>query len=105
MTDARVTEAEQQTRDLFQNVMKVYSSQAEWIFGQTPTVLDGHLVPFIVRLLDCQREDLIPEDLQTYAKRRAASPQWDLVMHGRPTMWNVSLGHVSDMASDYTGAQ
>ncbi len=85
--------------------MTAYTSGDEWIFGKSPTVLDGHLVPFITRLVDCQRDDLVPEALQKYAQRHAASSQWNRVMHGRPTMWNVSLGHVSDMAAEYTGPQ
>ncbi|KAJ6789437.1 hypothetical protein PWT90_00238 [Aphanocladium album] len=105
LTEARVVEAESQARNLFQTVMKDYRPEDDWIFGENPTILDGHLVPFVLRLLDCQREDLIPEALQGYAKRHAASSQWDRVMHGRPTRWNVSLGHVSDMAADYTGSQ
>ncbi|KAJ3497129.1 hypothetical protein NLG97_g2140 [Lecanicillium saksenae] len=105
LTDARVAEAENQTRTLFKNVSKIYRGEDNWIFGKNPTLLDGHLVPFIVRLLDCEREDLIPENLQNYAKRHAASPQWNRVMHAKPTRWNVSLGHVSDMAADYVGPQ
>ncbi|EGX90038.1 hypothetical protein CCM_06458 [Cordyceps militaris CM01] len=105
LTDARVEEAEGQARDLFSGVMAVYNPGDEWIFGKNPTVLDGHLVPFIMRLLDCERDDLIPEALQKYGRIHAASRQWDRVMHGRPTKWNVSLGHVGDMAADYTGPQ
>ncbi|OAA60070.1 Thioredoxin-like fold protein [Cordyceps fumosorosea ARSEF 2679] len=105
LTDGRVQEAEGQARDLFRDVVAVYNPSDDCILGNGPTVLDGHLVPFIVRLLDCKREDLVPEALQKYARKHAASPQWNRVMHGRPTRWNVSLGHVSDMAGDYTGPQ
>lgn len=96
-------EAEGQARRLFQTVTGLYTAGDAWVFGQAPTILDGHLVPFIVRLLDCQRHDLVPEALQEYAKGQAASSLWEQVMHGRPTMWNVSLGHVGDMAADYNG--
>ncbi len=83
--------------------MTVRNAEDEWIFGNGPTVLDAHLVPFIIRRLDCNRDDLVPEALQEYAQKHAASVQWNYVMHGRPTMWNVSLGHVSDMAAEYNG--
>ncbi|OAQ98095.1 hypothetical protein LLEC1_00802 [Akanthomyces lecanii] len=103
LTDVMVAEAENQARALFQDVMTVYSAGDAWIFGNSPTILDAHLVPFIIRLLDCSRDDLVPESLQEYANKHAASGQWHRVMQGRPTMWNVSLGHVSDMAAEYNG--
>lgn len=84
--------------------MEIYQPGAAWIFGKKPTILDGHVVPFIARLLDCERQDLIPDALQNYATSQIASPQWHRVMHGRPTMWNPSLGHVSDMAAEYNGS-
>lgn len=67
-----------------------------WILGDDagPTVLDAHLVPFIVRLLECGRGTLVPEKLQTYAKRITSFPSWLEVTHGRPTLWSVSIGHV-----------
>lgn len=83
--------------------MTVYKAGDDWIFSDGATVVDAHLVPFIIRRMDCNRDDLVPEALQEYAKKHATSDQWDHVMRGRPTMWNVSLGHVSDMAAEYDG--
>jgi hypothetical protein len=69
---------------------------ATWMLGDgaSPTLLDAHLVPFIVRLLDCGRSDLVPEKLQIYARTVTSLPSWREVTHGRSTLWDVSIGHV-----------
>lgn len=91
--------AEVQTKGLFTSVMALCETRVEgstWLFGDDtgPTLLDAHLVPFIIRLLDCGRGDLVPERLQVYAKHIANLPSWYEVSHGRSTLWDVSVGHV-----------
>ena len=72
-----------------------------WLFGPNagPTLLDAHTVPFIARLLDekVNRHDLVPSKLQEYAARVMKLPEWDAVTHGRPTVWNASLGPVREL--------
>jgi len=99
LEDENIVVAEAKAQELFTSVMALSNDQAKgstWILGDNPgpTVLDAHLVPFIVRLLDCGRSALVPEKLQTYAKQITTFPSWQEVSHGRSTLWNVSFGHV-----------
>lgn len=91
--------AEDRTRRFFVdivNLFETHGNESLWIFGASvdATVLDAHIVPFIARLMDCERYDLIPDKLQKYASRVMALPEWRDVTHGRSTLWNVSIGHV-----------
>ncbi len=67
-----------------------------WIFGDdvSPTLLDAHLVPFIARLLDAGREDLVPPVLKSYAAKVMETAEYQEVTRGRATLWNISYGHV-----------
>lgn len=89
--------AEQQSRDLFDKITKFYSGESTWLFGHEPTLADAHIMPFIARLLDSKREYLVPDILIKYTTGIRALPAWDEVTHGRPTLWNVSMGHVALM--------
>ena len=55
------------------------------------TALDAHTVPFVARLLDAGRSDLVPEAVRQYAERAMARPEWQGVTKGRPTMFQVWL--------------
>jgi hypothetical protein len=70
-----------------------------WIFGDDtgPTVLDTHIVPFIVRLIDIHLKELVPSQMLTYAKSIMGLSEWNEVMQGRPTVWNSSLGSVDQL--------
>lgn len=89
--------AEQQSRDLFSNITRFYSGEDPWLFGSEPTLADAHIMPFIARLIDSKREFLVPDVLLEYATRVKALPAWNGVTHGRPTLWDVSMGHVALM--------
>lgn len=96
--------AESQVKDHFSELLILYRAHGGgslWLFGPDagPTLLDAHAVPVIARLMDekVKRHDLVPEKLQEYAKRVLELPEWDAVMHGRPTVWNASLGPVRDL--------
>lgn len=98
LRDGNVEAAEKSTTALFADVLKIYAAKenaaAPWIFGETPTVLDAHLVPLIARLLDCGRTDLVPTELQVYALAAMSRPEYQAVTHGRRTLWDVFVGHV-----------
>lgn len=100
----KVQLAESQAKDYFSKLLAMYQAHGGgslWLFGPDsgPTVLDAHAVPVIARLMDekVKRHDLVPAQLQEYATRAMELPEWDAVMHGRPTVWNASLGPVRDL--------
>lgn len=100
----KVELAERDARAYFSELLSIYQARGEdspWLCGQDvgPTLLDAHTVPVIARLMDerVKRHDLVPAELQEYATRVMKLPEWDAVMHGRPTVWNASLGPVRDM--------
>ncbi|KAK7415583.1 hypothetical protein QQZ08_012299 [Neonectria magnoliae] len=74
-------------------------NEAEWTFGAQagPTVLDSHLLPLVLRCIDADNAELVPQELQDWAGVKAKSPVWQRVMHGRPTTWDPSMGPVADM--------
>ncbi|EFX06513.1 hypothetical protein CMQ_6834 [Grosmannia clavigera kw1407] len=76
-----------------------YGRSDEWIFGSKvgPTVLDSHLLPLVLRCVDAENSELVPEELQHWATDKAKSPAWQKVMHGRPTRWDESMGRIEDM--------
>ncbi|KAE8155071.1 hypothetical protein BDV25DRAFT_135404 [Aspergillus avenaceus] len=89
-------------RDLFSDVLLEYDKfnrGGVWIFGDDigPTVLDAHIVAFIARLIDVQLMEFVPSELLKYAKVVMGLPEWEQVMHGRPTEWDPSLGPVDEL--------
>lgn len=101
---AQVQLAEREALDYFSEVLSIYRAHGGnsiWLFGPEtgPTLLDAHTVPLIARLMDerVKRHDLIPVEIREYATRVMKLPEWDAVMHGRPTVWNASLGQVREM--------
>lgn len=95
----RPARAETRANKFLETILYLYENRphnSTWLFDG-PTVLDAHVVPFILRLIDSGRHYLIPERLQQYAKDIQKLDVWDQVSHGRPTLWNVSLGHVRDL--------
>ncbi|RAQ51024.1 hypothetical protein AFGD_003561 [Aspergillus flavus] len=91
-----------QARQLFSKVLVEYQKfnhGGMWIFGDKtgPTVLDAHIVAFTARLIDIHLEELVPPQLQTYAKAIMELPEWETVMQGLPTVWNPSLGPIDQL--------
>lgn len=68
-----------------------------WIFGDRPTILDAHATALTARLMDVDRDDLLSEAVREYARGVMATPEWNMVTHGRRTVWDVSIGHVADL--------
>lgn len=97
LTEERVRDAEQRVTQIFSQLLQRYDSSSPWLFGNEPTVADAHIAPLITRMMEAPRLDLIPEPLQQYARTVMASPAWKEVTHGRPTTWDMSLGHVADL--------
>lgn len=104
LSPEQIERAERDARDFFAGVLALYKAQGSdsvWLFGTDvgPTLLDAHTVPFIARLMDdkVKRQDLVPPELQKYATRVMKRPEWDTVMHGRPTVYDASLGPVRDL--------
>lgn len=73
--------------------------EEEWTFGAQvgPTALDSHLLPLVLRLVECDNAALVPQELQRWAAAKAKSPVWHKVMHGRPTKYDPSMGPIEDM--------
>jgi hypothetical protein len=95
-TNVSVTEAK--AADFLKSVQEVYkvnSGGGMWLFGDSvgPTVLDGHVGPFLARLLgNEERRDMVPDELREYLRGITALEEWTSVIHDRPTMYNPSMG-------------
>ncbi|KAH8701119.1 hypothetical protein BGW36DRAFT_375595 [Talaromyces proteolyticus] len=78
-------------------------SEGEWTFGSKvgPTVLDSHLIPVVLRCVEVDNSELVPQELQRWADVvKATSPVWQKVLQGRPTRYDPSMGPlVADMQS------
>ena len=61
-------------------------SPSQWLFGQKPCALDAHLIPFIARMREVERENLIPQGLGQYADWAMRGKEWTELMNGRTTM-------------------
>ena len=67
-----------------------------WAFGK-PSLLDAYIGSLIVRLMDNQRNELLPEAVQAYGAAIRESDEWKQVMHGRRTVWDPSMGAIQDL--------
>ncbi|CAG9982469.1 unnamed protein product [Clonostachys byssicola] len=76
-----------------------FGDKFEWIFGAQvgPTVLDSHLLPLLLRMLEVGNAHVVPEELQQWARAKAESVSWEKVMHGRPTRYDPSMGPMEEM--------
>ncbi|TQV93064.1 hypothetical protein V2A60_003624 [Cordyceps javanica] len=70
---------------------------SRWIFGQQPTILDAYASALMIRLLDNKRQELLPAGVQEYAKAVQASDEWNQITHGRPTVYDASMGPAADL--------
>jgi glutathione S-transferase len=99
-TPDSIKDVEDKANSFIQELDNVLSEQSQgqrWIFGKQPTILDAHATALILRLMDVNRQDMLTERVQEYARGIFASEEWNEVTHGRTTLWNVSLGHVADL--------
>ena len=76
----------QQAQQLLSEFSKLLPQESKWLFGlQQPSVLDAHLIPFLVRLKDVHRENLIPANLIEYVGRAELMDEWKDMQQGRST--------------------
>ncbi|KAI9904054.1 hypothetical protein N3K66_000583 [Trichothecium roseum] len=70
----------------------------DWLFGNRPTILDAHAFPFIRRLMDRNRLDLVTQDaVKAYAEGITKSKEWQRVSHGRRTLYDASYGPAREL--------
>ncbi|KAK7408865.1 hypothetical protein QQX98_008988 [Neonectria punicea] len=94
-----VTEAEEGALEFMHELVEVLRDNNRgrtWIFGDQPTILDAHVTALAARLMEVDREDLLPEEVQAYARSVIDTPEWKRTTGGRPTTWDDSLGKVAD---------
>ena len=77
---------EKLAKELLASLEKLMDRTDGWIYGETPTALDTHLVVFIARMTDVGREGLIPEKVRSYGAWAMQTPEWVKMMDGRKTM-------------------
>ena len=102
---AVVAKAEADLKAIFAEILNhrkqssAFDNDSEWTFGAEvgPTVLDSHLLPLTLRLIEVGSSELVPEELQRWAGIKSKSPTWLKVMHGKPTSYHPSMGPVEDM--------
>lgn len=66
------------------------------------TALDAHTIPFVARLMDAGRTDLIPEDVRKYAEKAMSQAEWQSITNGKPTMFEIWL---KSMRKEYSSVQ
>jgi hypothetical protein len=65
----------------------VRESRTGWLLGlEHPSAIDAHLIVFVARVLDVNREDLLPTLLVQWAKKAMEGKEWREVMQGRSTI-------------------
>jgi glutathione S-transferase len=79
-------------RHLSETLEKYHEEGKPWIFGHEPTILDAHAAVLAYRMMDLGRDDLLPDIIRRYATAVRETKEWKKVTHGRPTVWNISLG-------------
>lgn len=80
------------------DILKTHNEQGTtWIFGDQPTILDAHTTVLAARMMDLGRFDLVSDSARIYATTVMETEQWKKATHGRPTLWNVSLGPAADL--------
>ncbi|KIM96717.1 hypothetical protein OIDMADRAFT_182909 [Oidiodendron maius Zn] len=78
--------------ELLEHTSNGSSNTSQWIFGSLePTALDAHTIPFLARLFDVGREDMVSERLKTYACRAFKTKAWIDMMGGRKTVFSAYL--------------
>ncbi|KAM4064877.1 Thioredoxin-like protein [Hirsutella rhossiliensis] len=96
-----ILRAEEQAQDFMRDLSEVLGEYGgedrTWIFGDKPTILDAHATALAARLIDAKRLDVLSEAVQLYTRRVLETEEWKAVTHGRPTLWDTSIGHAADL--------
>ena len=77
---------EKLAKELLASLEELMDRPNGWIYGETPTALDTHLVVFIARMIDVGRPALIPEKIRMYGSWAMQTPEWVQMMGGKKTM-------------------
>lgn len=80
---AETARNEKAARQLMAKLESVMAGPNKWIYGDKPTALDAHLVPFIARMTDVGRGNLLPQALKEYGQWAMVGDKWVEVMDGR----------------------
>ncbi|KIW90375.1 uncharacterized protein Z519_09020 [Cladophialophora bantiana CBS 173.52] len=67
------------------------SSESMYLFGDNPTVLDAHTLPFLIRMLDVGKEFIIPDGLAKYIGTLKRQQEWQGITPNVKTIPDVSL--------------
>lgn len=101
MEPANVEDVESRARGFCREIAALRQeskSTGIYLFGDKPTILDALSTTLIARLMDLGRDDLIFSSMtREYAFGVINTEEWLRTTLGRPTLWNVSLGHVHEM--------
>ncbi|KIX09698.1 uncharacterized protein Z518_00779 [Rhinocladiella mackenziei CBS 650.93] len=68
------------------------NENAPWIFGtEVPTALDAHMIPFLARLVDVDRENMLGSTSRRYLEMAMETRIWTDTMQGRRTVHGTYL--------------
>jgi glutathione S-transferase len=82
-----VATQEEKAGEFLASVVDIMSGEnGGWLFGENPTALDAHLVPFLARMTDVGRTSLLPLKLREYAAWATQRHEWKRMMNGMSTM-------------------
>lgn len=62
------------------------NSKEDYIFGSTPTMLDGHVLPALARICDVGKKDLLAPELVEWVEHFRQGPVWKEVVPGYSTL-------------------
>lgn len=92
MEPEEIAKAEDQARRFFDGIRDFRKSTGaqissqSYILGDKPTALDAHAIVFIARLVDVDRQDLVPQEWLEYHEHHTHDAPWKGVSEGRPTI-------------------
>lgn len=79
------------TREFLAKVLELRSKNGSdtkegYIFGSSPTVLDAHVLPFLARLCDVGKKDVVPPPLVEWVEHFRQGPVWKEVVPSYTTL-------------------
>ena len=86
MTPSEVGRWEKQACTILASLEETLDPHNKWLFGDSPTALDAHLIVLITRLEDIGKAHLVPQALQMYASRARKESAWQKVVPGKKTI-------------------
>lgn len=76
LTPESLRDHEQRTISFCIKIAQMKGDGDPYIFGKSPTLLDAHVLPFLCRLYDADRSDLVPQELQLWLQSFRMSQMW-----------------------------